>query len=144
MPYRSIRDVLGNRPFPTVAPTHTIRECAFIMKEWKSSAVLVVEDGKLAGIFTERDVVFRCVALDCPLDSITVAQVMTRDPRTISPEKPFGHALHLMYEGGFRHMPVVDGRGTPVGLLSAQDALMMDGVLLEQELIRREEITLAL
>lgn len=144
MPNRAIREVIGNRPFPTVAPSNTIRECAFIMKEWKSSAVLVVHEDKLEGIFTERDVVFRCVALNCPLDTITVSQVMTRDPQTIRLDKPFGHALHMMYEGGFRHMPVVDESGKPVGLLSAQDALMMDGVLLEQELVRREEITLVL
>ena len=144
MPNRAIREVLGNRPFPTVAPSSTIRECSYIMKEWKSSAVLVVRDDKLEGIFTERDVVFRCVALNCPLDLIPVSQVMTRAPQTIPLDKPFGHALHLMYEGGFRHMPVVDASGKPVGLLSAQDALMMDGVLLEQELVRREEITLLL
>jgi len=49
-----------------------------------------------------------------------------------------------MYEGGFRHMPVVDDSGVPVGLLSAQDALMQDGISLEQELVRREEITVVL
>ena len=43
MSYRPIHQVLGNRPFPTVAPNNSIRECAFIMKEWKSSAVLVVD-----------------------------------------------------------------------------------------------------
>lgn len=144
MPHRLIREVLGARPFPTVSPANTIRECAFIMKEWKSSAVLVVKDDKLVGIFTERDIVFRCVALGCPLDTIPVSNVMTRDPLTIHAEKPFGHALHMMYEGGFRHMPVIDDQDRVVGLLSAQDALALDGALLEQELIRREEITVVL
>jgi len=50
---------------------------------------------------------------------------MTSNPRTIDPERPFGHALHLMYEGGFRHVPVVkDAR--PVGMVSARDALGPD------------------
>lgn len=144
MPHRFIREVLGNRPFPTVSPANTIRECAYIMKEWRSSAVLVVNDDQLVGIFTERDIVFRCVALGCPLDTIPVSSVMTREPRTIHVDKPFGHALHMMYDGGYRHMPVVDDQGRVVGLLSAQDALALDGVLLEQELIRREEITVVL
>lgn len=144
MPYRTIHEVLGDRPFPTVAPTNSIRECAFIMKEWKSSAVLVVDRNRLLGIFTERDIVFRCVALSCPLDTLHVARVMTTDPQTIHIDKPFGHALHLMYEGGFRHLPVVDDTGAAVGLLSAQDALAMDGALLERELVRREEITVVL
>src|SRR6185369_17961255 len=109
-----------------------------------SSAVLVIKEDQLVGIFTERDIVFRCVALGCPLDTIPVSSVMTREPQTIHVDKPFGHALHMMYEGGYRHMPVVDEAGKVVGLLSAQDALALDGALLEQELIRREEITVVL
>lgn len=144
MPYRSIQNVIGSRPFPTVQPTNTIRECAYIMKEWKSSAVMVVEDGRPVGILTERDIVFRCVALSSPLDIVQVASVMTCQLQTIPIDRPFGHALHLMYEGGFRHMPVVDDQGKVVGLLSAQDALALDGLQLEQELIRREEITVVL
>ena len=69
---------------------------------------------------------------------------MTRDVRTIHRDKPFGHALHLMYEGGFRHIPVVDDTGHPVGLLAAHDALDLDGLQMEQELVRREEITVIL
>lgn len=142
MPYRPIREVIGNRPFPVALPSNTIRECAFIMKEWKSSAVLVVDGSdRLLGILTERDIVFRCVALSCPLDTMAVSTVMTRDPQVMHIDKPFGHALHLMYEGGFRHMPVVDDSGKPVGLLAAHDALAMDGLELEKDLVRREEIT---
>lgn len=144
MPHRPIRDVIANRPFPAVLPTNTIRECAFIMKEWQSSAVLVVDQGRVAGILTERDIVFRCVAQSCPLDSTQVAAVMTTMVETIHQDKPFGHALHVMYEGGFRHMPVIDDQGHAVGLISAQDALAIDGQELEQELVRREEITVAL
>ena len=87
---------------------------------------------------------FRCVALGCPLDDIAVAKVMTSNVQTIHVDKPFGHALHLMYEGGFRHMPVVDDNGSAVGLVAAQDALALDGFQLEQELMRREEITVLL
>lgn len=144
MPYRQIREIIGNRPFPSVSPTVSIRECAFIMKEWRSSAVLVVDHGKLLGILTERDIVFRCVALSCPLDIIAVEKVMTTKVQCINQDKPLGHALHLMYEGGFRHMPVIDDSGTPVGLVSAQDALALDGYELEHELVRREEITMVL
>jgi len=141
MPYRLIREVIGNRPFPTVSPTNTIRECSYIMKAWKSSAVLVVESGRLVGILTERDIVFKAIALGCPLDTPGISSVMTKAPQVIEADKPFGHALHLMYEGGYRHMPVVDRDGLPVGLLSAQDALAMDGLQLGSDLVRREEIT---
>lgn len=144
MPNRLIREVIGNRPFPTVQPSNTIRECSFIMKEWKSSAVLVIENNKLIGILTERDIVFKGVALGCPLDSVGIQAVMTKKPQVIHADKPFAHALHLMYEGGYRHMPVVDAGGMPVGLLSAQDALAIDGEQLGRDLVRREEITMIL
>ncbi len=144
MPFRQIHEVIGNRPFPSVTPTNTIRECAYIMKEWHSSAVLVVQDEKLLGILTERDIVFRCVALSCPLDLINVSSVMTTNVQTIHMNKPLGHALHLMYEGGFRHMPVINDQGIAVGIVAAQDALALDGYQLAQELIRREEITVLL
>src|SRR6266850_332971 len=54
-----------------------------------------------------------------------LSQVMTPNPRTISPDRPFGHALHLMYEGEFRHVPVVEN-GQPLGMVSARDALGPD------------------
>lgn len=144
MPHRPIRDVIADRPFPTVRRTNTVRECALIMKEWQSSAVIVVDQGRVAGILTERDIVFRCVALDSHPDSVEAAAVMTTKVNTIHKDKLFGHALHLMYEGGFRHMPVVDDQGHAVGLISAQDAQVIDGRDLEQELVRREEIMVAL
>ena len=144
MPYRRIREVIGQRPFPTVLPSETIRNSAIIMREWKSSAVLVIEHGKMLGIVTERDIVFQVVAMARDSATTTVDCVMTTAVQTIHRDKPFGHALHLMYEGGFRHIPVVDDHGTPVGLLAANDALDIDGLELERDLVRREEITVVL
>lgn len=144
MPYRRISDVICKRPFPTINASATIRQAAIIMKEWHSSAIIVMENGVLSGICTERDIVFRAIAAGCTPEKTTVNVIMTRDVQTIHRDKPFGHALHLMYEGGFRHLPVVDGSGTPVGLLAAHDALDSDGLQLEQELVRREEITVIL
>ena len=100
----------------------TVREAARLMKERHVGAVMIVEDGKLAGIFTERDVLFRVVAEDRDARTTSLADVMTRNPRTVHPDKPFPDALHLMYEGGFRHVPVVED-GRPVGVISARDAL---------------------
>lgn len=144
MPHRAIREVIGQRPFPTVSPVTTIRNSSIIMREMKSSAVLVVDKGTLLGILTERDIVFRVVALGLDPAATSVETIMTTSVQTIHKDKPFGHALHLMYEGGFRHMPVVDGRGTPVGLLAAHDALDIDQLQLGHDLVRREEISVIL
>ena len=144
MPNRRISEVIGQRPFPTAKLNTTVRDAAIIMKEWHSSAILIVNKGVLAGICTERDIVFRVVAGDCDPAQTLVNEIMTQKVQTIRPDKPFGHALHLMYEGGFRHIPVVDPAGHPVGLLAAHDALDMDGLQMEQELVRREEISVIL
>lgn len=144
MPSRSIREVIGTRPIPTTSLTSTVRDAAVAMKKFRSSAVLVMDEAILVGIFTERDIAYRVVAAGRDPAQSRMAEVMTRKMQTIGPEKPFGHALHLMYEGGFRHVPVVDHAGHALGLIAAHDALDVDGLCFEQELERREEITVVL
>lgn len=68
-----------------------------------------------------------------------VAEVMTANPRTIAPDRPFAHALHLMYEGEFRHVPVVEN-GRPLGMVSARDALGPDIQQFIAELDKRTHI----
>jgi sirohydrochlorin cobaltochelatase len=68
-----------------------------------------------------------------------VGEVMTANPRTITPDRPFGHALHLMYEGEFRHVPVVEN-GRPLGMVSARDALGPDLEQFVAELDKRTHI----
>jgi CBS domain-containing protein len=144
MPNRLVSEVIQGRPFPTTGTGTTVREAAIIMKEWHSSAILVVNKKKLVGICTERDIVFRAVANHCDPANTAVSTIMTRNVQSIGPDKPFGHALHLMFEGGFRHIPVIDENGHPVGLLAAHDALDSDGLDMEHDLVRREEITVIL
>ena len=107
MPTRPVSEVIANKSFATAPVNATVREAARIMKECHSSAVLIVDKAVLAGICTERDIIFNVVATDQDPDQTKVGAIMTRKVQTIGPDKPFGHALHLMYEGGFRHIPVV-------------------------------------
>jgi CBS domain-containing protein len=88
---------------------------ACLMRENRVGAVMVVEGGKLAGVFTERDALFRVIAEGRDVRTTQLADVMTRNPQTIHPDKPFADALHVMYEGGFRHVPVVED-DRPVGM----------------------------
>jgi CBS domain-containing protein len=141
MPNRQISKVIGQRPFPTVAKSTIIRDVAIIMKEWRSSAVLVMESGTLIGICTERDIAFRAIALDCNTTTTSVESIMTSEVQTIHKDKPFGQALHLMSEGGFRHIPVVDDAGRPVGVLTSEDALDIDYPQPGQKLLRREVVS---
>ncbi len=105
---------------------------------------MVVEASRLVGILSERDVVFRVVAEERDVKTTLVADVMTGKPETIMPDKPFSHALHIMAEGGFRHVPVVDAQGRAVGMVSARDALDLEEQEFEEALKQREHIRVIL
>jgi len=117
----------------------TVSDTARQMKQSGVGTVMVVDNERLVGIFTERDALFRVLAEGRNAKSTLIADVMTSNPLTIGPDKPFGHALHIMYEGGFRHVPVVEN-GWPIGMVSARDALSPEMQIFESELRFREEI----
>jgi len=125
MPERPIREVIGNQEPVTASADITVDAAAQLMKRHRIGALLVIDGGRLAGIFTERDALFRVMAEGRDPAKTRIAEVMTVNPRTISPDRPFGHALHLMYEGEFRHVPVVEN-GRALGMVSARDALEPD------------------
>ncbi len=81
------------------------------------------EAGKLVGIFTERDVLYRVAGLIEDMDHIMVESLMTPDPTVLRPETAVQHALHLMSVHGFRHVPLVDGDERPVGCVSFRDVV---------------------
>ena len=72
-------------------------------------------------------------------DTTPLSLVMTEKLQTCTPDKPLGHALHMMFEGGFRHVPVVDD-GKPIGMVSARNALGPEIVAFEAELKERDHI----
>jgi CBS domain-containing protein len=92
------------------------------MANRNAGAVLVIEDERLVGIFTERDIVIRVVARGLDAQTTRLGDVMTPAPDTIDPDKPFGYALLRMHERGFRHLPVVRD-GKVVGIVSARSAM---------------------
>ena len=139
MPHRSVRDVIASQKPLTTSGNTTIATATKLMKKHSVGALMIVEDGHLAGIFTERDAVFRVLAESRDPKKTHVAEVMTTKPKTIGPDKALGHALLMMHEGGFRHVPVVE-HGKPLGMISARDALGLELQEFEGELQQREHI----
>ena len=135
----SIRSVMRRRGIIKAPPGATVRKVAKLMAARNAGAALVLEGDRLVGIFTERDVVFRVTARDLDARTTRLADVMTADPRTIGPERSFGHALALMHEHGFRHLPVVD-HGKVVGIVSARSAMDPDLEQFRAEARRREAL----
>jgi CBS domain-containing protein len=111
---------LAKRKPLEVPPTVSVRDSVRLMNEQRRGCVLVVEEGRLAGIFSERDLL-RLLDENRPLAEIPVGQVMTRNPEVLRPEHGIALALNKMSVGGYRHIPLVDAEGKPVGLIAMRD-----------------------
>jgi CBS domain-containing protein len=109
-----------SRDLLTVSRDMALEETAQRMVDRDVGAVLVMEGDELVGILTERDIL-RAVAAGIQDDTL-VADWMTRDPDTMSPDDTTQHAAVLMIHGGFRHMPLVEGTEV-VGMLSIRDLM---------------------
>lgn len=140
MSRRMIADIIQGRPLVTASKTTTVRAASRLMAENRIGALLVVDPGCAPGIFTERDALNKVLAGNLDPDKTTLAQVMVDDLQTIRADKPLAYALQMMAEGGFRHVPVLDDRGQPIGMVSARDALGQDIVDLERDLRRMQEL----
>ncbi|MEO8506034.1 MAG: CBS domain-containing protein [Betaproteobacteria bacterium] len=117
------------------APPETlVSRAAKLMAEKNVGALIVVEGGHLVGICTERDIVYRIVALGHDARTIAVSEVMTASPLTVHPDAPFGYALLVMHENSFRHLPVVENDKL-IGIVSARSALDPD---LEEFVVEEE------
>ncbi len=95
------------------------------MVERNIGAVPVLHDGRLAGIFTERDLMKRILVGGLDPHRTRVGEVMTGNPLVVAPGDDLEACLRLMKEHGFRHLPICEG-GRLVGVVSLRDILMHD------------------
>lgn len=105
----------------------TVTDAMRAMQRQHSSCVLVTDDGskdsKLAGIFTERDVLFRIVDKGRNPASLPLEDVMTVDPETLSIHTTVAYVLNKMAVGGYRHVPVVDDEFRPAYVIAVRDVV---------------------
>ncbi|HMC65237.1 MAG TPA: CBS domain-containing protein [Gemmataceae bacterium] len=105
---------------PRQVDTHqTVAEAVELMRQEQVGCLLVCAEGRLVGIFTERDLLERVLAPGKPLTT-PVAECMTAHPVVVHPKEPIAAAVRRMEEGGYRHLPVVDEAGRVVGVLSVK------------------------
>jgi CBS domain-containing protein len=139
MSHRTIRTIIEEHEPVTAPATLTVSEAARLMRERRVGAIMVLQEDTLAGIFTERDALIRVLAEGRDVQTTRLADVMTRNPKTIHPDRSFAEALQMMYGGSFRHVPVVED-GRPVGMVSARDALGPELEAFVYEMLRQEQI----
>ncbi len=105
---------------PQTVPCGTSLGAGVRQMQEKNVGYLLVTDGegRLAGIFTEHDLLCKVAGIASDLDSLTVDQFMSPSPAAVQPDSPISHALHFMAVNDFMYIPVVDADGRPQDLLS--------------------------
>ena len=129
---RTMSEIVRDQMPLTLSPRTSVKHACQSMRERRVGAVLVTDKGRLVGIFTGRDAVCKVLAEGKDAAHTMLGEVMTRTPKTMAPTKKAIDALRLMSDGGFRHVPVVDGE-TLVGVVSHGDFRGLETARLDEE-----------
>ena len=103
-----------------VSPDTSIYECAKIMSSTGIGALMVMENEKLVGIISERDIIRKLVASHSDISEFKVADIMTKEVMTVPPSMTVAEAMRLVTEKRFRHLPVMEN-GKLIGIISIGD-----------------------
>ena len=120
---RLVRDVIAGQAVVALPRGATVVAACKRMKDANVGALIVTDNARLVGVFTERDAVQRVLAEGLDPETTPVSQVMSWEIVTITANTSIAKALQIMHENNFRHVPVVDRLGTPIGMVSVRDAL---------------------
>jgi len=117
---QSIKECIARAEFVSVAPDDVVADAVAAMLNKNTDCVLVVEDEKLVGIFTERDFVQRVTAEKLDVASTKMREVMTEKPQTLRSHDRVSYAINQMVVGGYRNVPIVDEHGRPTSVLDVR------------------------
>jgi CBS domain-containing protein len=119
----TLRDLVKDRKVYSVDAGRTVLEAARLMMEHNFGALPVLRDGELVGIFSERDLMNRVVAVGRTPAHTAVSEVMTPNPRAVGLDERIEECMFIMHEFGFRHLCIKEGKELK-GLVSLRDILM--------------------
>ncbi|MEQ1754366.1 MAG: CBS domain-containing protein [Micropepsaceae bacterium] len=130
---RKLSDMVFNQHPITMSSNDSVMMACERMRDTRAGSILITDEhGKLLGIFTGRDAVCRVVAAGRSPERTKLADVMTSQPETLPPGKTAIDALRLMWDGGFRHVPIVE-HGRLHGVVSRGDFKSEERYRLEEE-----------
>jgi CBS domain-containing protein len=124
-----------SQPVLTVSPSTTLADTIHLMQKERRSCVLIMENDRLAGIFTERDILMKVAAQPLDLLHTPVSVSMTADPFTLPADANVAFALNKMVLEGFRHIPLVDGAGHPTAVVSMRNVIEYLGEIYSREML---------
>ena len=101
----------------------TLREVIDNLQRFHIGCVLLENNHKISGIFTERDIVQNIVGNRHNLEETHIVDFMTKSPDTLHSDDPIAFALNKMISGGYRHIPIVDANNKPTGVITMQDII---------------------
>lgn len=129
-----VKDIMQIKVY-VIGPKATARDVAVIMDENKTEAVVVLDEEKLVGIVTERDIISKVTAIDTNPNSVQVGEIMTKKVITVEAEQSLEEAAEIMTENKIEKAPVLEN-GRLVGMLTVSD-IVGSGVSLEQEVLKK-------
>src|ERR1700730_1075464 len=106
----AIYDLVKARKVCSIEADGSVLEAARYMMEQRIGALPVLRNGELVGIFSERDIMNRVVAVGRLPGSTKVSEVMTANPKAVGIDETVENCMYLMREFGFRHLPILDGK----------------------------------
>ncbi len=113
----------AKNPAISISSSCSVMEAAKKMSQENVGALVVLDGSTLMGILSERDIISRVIAKKKPVENTKVIEVMTTNVRTVGEDVTTDQALQLMHECNFRHLPITDGKGNILGMLSIRDLL---------------------
>ena len=127
---KQLISVKGDGTNYAVASTDTVLQALEIMAETNISAIIVTENNRAVGIFTERDYSRKCELKGLPAESTLVRDVMTEQIMTVTQKTSIDQCMKLMNQYHIRHLPVIENN-TMVGMVSMRD--VVDTLMSDQE-----------
>lgn len=130
---RKLEEALLSDPVKLLAPSESLRlfpeatvaEAVAKMVDNRRAAVVIVDaEGRLAGIFTERDVLTRVMRQRRNPEQTKLSEVMTATPETLAPDDRICYAVNRMHIGGHRSIPLVDAYHRPLGIVTVNDIVL--------------------
>ncbi len=121
----TIGELIRNRKIHSLQASETVRTAALYMTQCNIGAIPVMDEGRLAGVFSERDMLTRVVAAMRDPEMTRVRDVMTTEPFIVGPDDTVERCMLAMKHHGFRHLPVCDGEKL-IGFVSLRDLLLHD------------------
>ena len=129
---KTVKHILDHKPavVHSVSQDVSVLEALKIMMEKNISALLVIEEGKLKGIFTERDYARKIILQGKSSKDTAIRDVMSKNPHTIAPDEAIDQCMQLMTNNHFRHLPVLTD-GAVIGIISIGD--LVKSIIEEQQ-----------